>query len=80
MLVDRSIPVGRDDMAAVVAWRRVVSVWLAGRLAGGLRGIVLFSETARVAEKADLEDSMCNAYRLDVWTLASYRRKGLASQ
>jgi hypothetical protein len=35
-----------------------VSVWLAGRLAGGLRGIVLFSETARVAEKADLEDSM----------------------
>lgn len=62
-----------------------------GRSAGALRRS--FERSQHVAFARDLEqdhdhvvgmarllsDGVCNAYLLDVWTLSSYRRRGIAS-
>ncbi len=58
MVVDRSIPVGQRNMAEVVAWRQEVGAWVARHLAKNLAGVVVFSETARVDEQANLEDGL----------------------
>jgi len=60
LVVDRSIPVGRDNMAEVIKWRRSVAMWLAGRPSVTLAGIVVFAETARLGAMAELEDGMCD--------------------
>jgi len=60
LVVDRSIPVGRDNMAEVIRWRRAVALWVAGRPSVALAGIVVFAETARLGAMAELEDGMCD--------------------
>jgi predicted GNAT family acetyltransferase len=47
------------------ASQQVAIVWAADRVVG----------TAR-----QLSDGVCNAYVVDVWTLSSYRRQGIAAQ
>ena len=59
-----------------------------GRTAGALRRsfensqhVVIARDTSRVVGMARiLSDGVCNAYLLDVWTLSSYRRRGIASR
>jgi len=60
LVVDRSIPVGRDNMAEVLKWRREVAMWLAGRPSVTIAGIVVFTDTARLGAMAELEDGMCD--------------------
>lgn len=56
LVLDRSIPIGRENMTEVIGWRRDVAQWLRDRLGQTLDAIVVFAETARVAEKKAVED------------------------
>src|ERR1700722_11126570 len=58
-----------------------------GRSPGALRRSFESSQHVAVAWDGDrvvgtarlLSDGVCNAYLLDVWTMSSYRRRGIAS-
>lgn len=58
-----------------------------GRSPGALRRSFESSQHVAVAWNGDLvvglarllSDGVCNAYLLDVWTMSSYRRRGIAS-
>src|SRR6185436_18845552 len=58
-----------------------------GRSPGALRASFERSQHVSIARDGDrvvgmarlLSDGVCNAYLLDVWTLSSYRRQGIAS-
>src|SRR6266576_2798003 len=58
-----------------------------GRSADALRRSFAQSQHVAMARDGDrvvgmarlLSDGVCNAYLLDVWTLSSYRRRGIAS-
>jgi predicted GNAT family acetyltransferase len=59
-----------------------------GRTPGALRRSFEASEHVAIAWTADrvvgtarlLSDGVCNAYVVDVWTLSSYRRQGIAAR
>lgn len=82
-----------DESVAHVDWARAKADLVAddfdnGRTADALRRSFENSQHVVVAVDADrvvgmarlLSDGVCNAYLLDVWTLRSHRRQGIASE
>jgi ribosomal protein S18 acetylase RimI-like enzyme len=81
-----------DDHLGGVDWTRTKADLTAdnfdnGRSAEALRRSFEQSQHVAIARDGDrcvgmarlLSDGVCNAYLLDVWTLSSYRRQGIAS-
>jgi ribosomal protein S18 acetylase RimI-like enzyme len=86
------MPIRFDPSLQDIDWERAKADLAAdafdnGRSAEALRRSFENSEHVVFARDSDhvvgmarlLSDGVCNAYLLDVWTLSSYRRQGLAS-
>jgi ribosomal protein S18 acetylase RimI-like enzyme len=86
------MPIQVDASLGDIDWERVKSDLTAdafdnGRSAAARRRSFENSQHVVFARDSDhvvgmarlLSDGVCNAYLLDVWTLSSYRRQGLAS-
>jgi ribosomal protein S18 acetylase RimI-like enzyme len=87
-----SMPLCIDDSLAGINWAQAKTDLVAddfdnGRSAAALRRSFQQSQHVAVARDGDrvvgmarlLSDGVCNAYLLDVWTMSSYRRQGIAS-
>jgi ribosomal protein S18 acetylase RimI-like enzyme len=81
-----------DDSLAGVDWVRAKADLLADNSDNGRSALALrrsFQQAQHVAMARDgervvgmarlLSDGVCNAYLLDVWTMSSHRRQGIAS-
>jgi predicted GNAT family acetyltransferase len=87
-----TVAVRIDDSLGDVDWDRARRDLIADEFDNGRSAMALrrsFEGSALVALARDgdhvvgmarlLSDGVCNAYLLDVWTLSSYRRQGIAS-
>ena len=87
------MPVRVDGSLEGIDWERAkadlaADQWDNGRTAAALRRS--FEQSSHVAFARDgdrvvgmarmLSDGVCNAFIVDVWTMTSYRRQGVASQ
>jgi len=81
-----------DDSLAGIDWARAKADLLADNFDNGRSALALrrsFQQAQHVAMARDgervvgmarlLSDGVCNAYLLDVWTMSSHRRQGIAS-